>query len=150
MSFIKKLLDRSDLAILFKPRIDDEKERQQALTPAADSLGYIRYVIKNANGVTFMTHPIATRETLGNISISLFPGENTTNRQSFNKTKAASWEAAFSCLQYIYTVLRLAKPIKPIRPEPNNQTDAGNGTDGGGHMSCGAKSQNGEIIALGS
>ncbi len=82
MSFIKKLLDKSDLAILFKPRIDDEHERQQtinwinqslvsfilsviedietekrgfyphpenqqALNPSADSLGYIRYVIKN-------------------------------------------------------------------------------------------------------
>jgi len=31
MSFIKKLLDKSDLAILFKPRIDDEKERQQTV-----------------------------------------------------------------------------------------------------------------------
>ncbi len=85
MSFIKKLLDKSDLAILFKPRIDDEKERQlsierindciipviesviddietekrgfyphpenqQALTPSADSLGYIRYVIKHKSG----------------------------------------------------------------------------------------------------
>jgi len=82
MSFIKKLLDKSDLAILFKPRVDDDKERQQtvdwinhslisviqsiiddietekqgfyphpenqqALNLSADSLGYIRYVIKN-------------------------------------------------------------------------------------------------------
>jgi hypothetical protein len=85
MSFIKKLLDKSDLAILFKPRIDDEKEtqqtidginhalvpiiqsvlddieteklgfyphpeNQQALSPSADSLGYIRYIIKNKSG----------------------------------------------------------------------------------------------------
>jgi len=84
MSFIKKLLARSDLAILFKPRVDDEKERQQtidwinhflvsilssvienietekqgfyphpenqqALNATADSLGYIRYVIKDKN-----------------------------------------------------------------------------------------------------
>ncbi len=93
MSFIKKLLDRSDLAILFKPRIDDEKERQQAidwinhfldsilssvienieteklgfyphpenqqaLTPAADSLGYIRYVIKNKTGQRLELPPL--------------------------------------------------------------------------------------------
>ncbi len=85
MSFIKKLLDKADLAILFKPRIDDEEERQQsieqinqslattvdsvlddikteklgfyphpenqqALNAAADSLGYIRYIIKNKTG----------------------------------------------------------------------------------------------------
>jgi len=85
MSFIKKLLDKSELSILFKPRIDDEEERQQAidrinqslvsliqsviadietekkgfyphpenqqaLSPSADSLGYIRYVIKNEAG----------------------------------------------------------------------------------------------------
>jgi hypothetical protein len=31
MSFIQKLLDRSGLAILFKPRIDDDEERQQTL-----------------------------------------------------------------------------------------------------------------------
>jgi hypothetical protein len=31
MSFIQKLLDKSGLAILFKPRIDDEKERQQTV-----------------------------------------------------------------------------------------------------------------------
>jgi hypothetical protein len=82
MSFIKKLLDKSDLAILFKPRVDDDEERQQtidwinhslisiiqsiiddieteklgfyphpenqqALNNSADSLGYIRYIIKN-------------------------------------------------------------------------------------------------------
>lgn len=85
MSFIQKLLDRSGLAILFKPRIDDDEERQQtldwinhfllsiirsvsedietekrgfyphpenqqALNPSADSLGYIRYIIKNKTG----------------------------------------------------------------------------------------------------
>jgi hypothetical protein len=85
MSFIKKLLAKSDLAILFKPRIDDEEERQQtvdlinqslvsliqlviedietekkglyphpenqhALNTSTDSLGYIRYVIKNTAG----------------------------------------------------------------------------------------------------
>ncbi len=85
MSFIKKLLDKSGLAILFKPRIDDEQERQQsieqinlslaatvqsvladieteklgfyphpenqqALNATADSLGYIRYVIKDKTG----------------------------------------------------------------------------------------------------
>ncbi len=85
MSFIKKLLDKSELSILFKPRIDDEEERQQnidqinlallsliqsiisdietekqgfyphpenqqALNAAADSLGYIRYLIKNKTG----------------------------------------------------------------------------------------------------
>ncbi len=45
MSFIKKLLDISDLSILFKPRINDEKERQQtidwinhALTPVLRSV----------------------------------------------------------------------------------------------------------------
>jgi len=94
MSFIKKLLDRSDLAILFKPRIDDEKERQQAinwinhfldsilssvienieteklgfyphpenqqaLTPDADSLGYIRYVIKNKTGQRLELPPLS-------------------------------------------------------------------------------------------
>jgi len=32
MSFIKKLLDKSELAILFKPRIDDEEERQQTIS----------------------------------------------------------------------------------------------------------------------
>ena len=82
MSFIKKLLEKSDLAILFKPRIDAEEERlqsiklinqslaatvdailddikteklgfyphpenQQALNKTADSLGYIRYIIKD-------------------------------------------------------------------------------------------------------
>ena len=31
MSFIQKLLDRSGLAILFTPRIDDDEERQQTL-----------------------------------------------------------------------------------------------------------------------
>ena len=31
MSFIQKLLDRSGLAILFKPRIDEDKERQQTI-----------------------------------------------------------------------------------------------------------------------
>ncbi len=31
MSLLNKLLDRIDLAILFKPRIDDEKERQQSI-----------------------------------------------------------------------------------------------------------------------
>jgi len=85
MSFIKKLLDKSELSILFKPRIDDEKERQQsikrinhallaiiesviedieteklgfyphpenqqALNATADSLGYIRYIIKTETG----------------------------------------------------------------------------------------------------
>ncbi len=85
MSFIKNLLDQSGLAILFKPRIDDEEERQQtidwinhsllsiiqtisddietekqgfyphpenqqALNPTADSLGYIRYIIKDKAG----------------------------------------------------------------------------------------------------
>jgi len=85
MSFVQKLLDKSGLAILFKPRIDDDKEmrqtvdwinhsllpltdsinddietekqgfyphpeNQQALTPSADSLGYLRYVIKNKTG----------------------------------------------------------------------------------------------------
>jgi len=85
MSFIKKLLDKADLAILFKPRIDDEKERQQsierinhalapiiesviedieteklgfyphpenqqALNETADSLGYLRYIIKDRTG----------------------------------------------------------------------------------------------------
>ncbi len=85
MSFIKKLLDKSDLAILFKPRVDAEAERQQtvswinhsiepiiqsvlgdieteklgfyphpenqqALNSAADSLGYIQYIIKNKTG----------------------------------------------------------------------------------------------------
>lgn len=85
MSFIKKLLDKFGLAILFKPRIDDEEERkkgieqinqslaanvasvlddieteklgfyphpenQQALNKTADSLGYIRYLIKDKTG----------------------------------------------------------------------------------------------------
>ena len=85
MSFIQKLLDRSGLAILFKPRTDDDEERQQsldwinhfllsiiqsvsgdietekmgfhphpenqqALNPSADSLGYIKYIIKNKTG----------------------------------------------------------------------------------------------------
>ena len=85
MSFIKKLLDKTDLAILFKPRIDAEEERQasielinqslativdsmlddikteklgfyphpenqQALNDTADSLGYIRYIIKDKQG----------------------------------------------------------------------------------------------------
>jgi len=31
MSFIQKLLDRSGLAILFQPRIDEDKERQQTI-----------------------------------------------------------------------------------------------------------------------
>ena len=31
MSFIRKLLDKSGLAILFQPRIDDEEERQQTV-----------------------------------------------------------------------------------------------------------------------
>lgn len=45
MSFIKKLLDKSEFTILFKPRIDDEKERQQninrikhALVPIIESV----------------------------------------------------------------------------------------------------------------
>lgn len=38
MSFIKKLLDKSDLAILFKPRIDDEQERQQSINQVNQSL----------------------------------------------------------------------------------------------------------------
>jgi len=94
MSFIKKLLDRSDLAILFKPRIDDEKERQlaidwinhslvsvlstvigdieteklgfyphpenqQALNATADSLGYIRYVIKNESSQRLELPPLS-------------------------------------------------------------------------------------------
>ena len=85
MYFIKKLLDRSGLSILFKPRVDDEQERQQtidwinhslrpiietvlddieterqgfyphpenlqALNPAADSLGYIQYTLKDKAG----------------------------------------------------------------------------------------------------
>ncbi len=94
MSFIKKLLNKSDLAILFRPRIDDEKERkqtidwinhslisvassiiddieteklgfyphpenQQALNPAADSLGYIRYIINNKTGQRLELTPLS-------------------------------------------------------------------------------------------
>lgn len=86
MTFIQKLLDKSGLAILFQPRIDDDEERQrtinwinhsllaviqtihddietekqgfyphpenqQALNATADSLGYIKYTIKNKTGV---------------------------------------------------------------------------------------------------
>lgn len=85
MNFLQKLLEQSGLDILFKPRVDDEKERQQtidwinhSLTPViekvaddieiekqgfyphpentqalnerADSLGYIRYIIKDKTG----------------------------------------------------------------------------------------------------
>ncbi len=38
MSFIKKLLDKSDLAILFKPRIDAEEERLASIEQINQSL----------------------------------------------------------------------------------------------------------------
>ncbi len=41
MSFIKKLLDKSELSILFKPRIDDEAERQQTVDWINHSLNRI-------------------------------------------------------------------------------------------------------------
>ena len=85
MTFIQKLLDKTGLAILLKPRVDDEEERkqtidwinhsllalttsviddietekqgfyphpenQQALNQQADSLGYIKYLIKDKTG----------------------------------------------------------------------------------------------------
>jgi hypothetical protein len=85
MNFFQKLIDKLDLAIIFKPRVDDEKERQktidwinhslipiietvgddieteklgffphpeneQALNERADSLGYIRYILKDKSG----------------------------------------------------------------------------------------------------
>lgn len=85
MNYFQKLIDRLDLAIIFKPRIDDEKERkktidwinqslipiidtvaadieteklgfyphpenEQALNERADSLGYIRYILKDKSG----------------------------------------------------------------------------------------------------
>jgi len=80
MTFIQKLLDKSGLSLLFRPRIDDEQERQQTInwinhclasiieTVAGDiekekqglflhaenqtaaSLGYIQYLINDKNG----------------------------------------------------------------------------------------------------
>jgi len=80
MTFIQKLLDKSGLSLLFRPRIDDEQERQQTInwinhsltsvieTVTADiekekqglylhaenqtaaSLGYVQYIINDKNG----------------------------------------------------------------------------------------------------
>ena len=45
------------------------------------------------------------------------------------QTKTTPEGAAYDYLLYNYYFFRLATPIKPIRPEPNNQTAAGTGTE---------------------
>jgi hypothetical protein len=60
MSFIKKLLDKSGLAILFQPRIDDEEERQKSIDWINQSLAAtVRSVLDDieTEKLGFYPHP---------------------------------------------------------------------------------------------
>ena len=59
--------------------------------------------------------------------LPLYEWSLTGQQETAAQIKTASEEAAIDHLLYNYDFLRLATPIKPIRPEPNNQTAAGRG-----------------------
>lgn len=50
------------------------------------------------------------------------------HERAVRQTKTAPKGAAIDYLLYCYDFFLLATPIKPIRPEPNNQTAVGIGT----------------------
>ena len=62
-----------------------------------------------------------------------FSGRFTANNRQSVQTKTTPEKAAIDYLLFSYDFFRLAIPIKPISPEPNNQTAAGTGTSDTGN-----------------